>query len=1341
VTPSHGGGDSRMSHGSTFDSSSSTARSSRQDEEDDVEGESSRRRCKRNVNEVLQGSAHQESEPEAPPAAYSDDNLNEALPRLNPVQSDDEDAAEAEDEEEAGADEEDAGAENWPHETPVTREEMTSLRELQEATTGAISRLESVFLAKPPGDGEQKRKRHQKRASGNGKRRKERRTRTTSDTASEDEEEAEEGLEGHIRSSSSAILQEALSLLPADKGWKQICEQARDHLFILRPNKHLTFYPSSAAKTWGICAVVDNLPVNYASLALAADKARRVDFNRSLSDWKTGAAGRVRDISLPKLGLFRDERDAKSPWAAPSMRTLARVRDRVGLGDVDAGMISFDTWLNDLQLYLLSNSRDSVSLFDHTSEASLAPPTTRDSATRSEWLTRDAAARLAIRNNLPLAQRAHFGQHKTAKALYDAVVARYSSPAIAALGRLILTYLIPKLSAFATFEDLHLLDTETSVDAIGAARGTPRTHFFEECSPSPLAPSYASAAAVNILGADDVGAASAISGKRRRSNCKDDRSGGSGSGGGGGGGSGGGGSGGSGGGGWGGGSGGNGSGGSRGGAVQRGGSGGGQSVLCAYVIRTGDCAGQTCGKLHSQHRCFSRLDDAWRAEFGEEAECPCWAELLRFGVDIFDLDYGALLAAMYDLSVSAKGDCYRSVPPDPGIKAAALGASESALPGTAPAAALHTFTLDSGASRCFFRDSTTLTPLSRAVPVRLGDPSGGPVLAHSSTVLLCPAVPSGSLLGLHLLLFSTNLVSTAALQDPMVIPTTPGGQRVSICTYTWTTRHLTTFTRRPGSCLYTLATEPPQVAASAQVSASRLVAPPCSCRLLSHKTLLWHSLGNPSLPRLRGMHSHLLASGLPRSLPPLPPSPVPPCLPCVKGPQRAAPHSSSFPPKTAPLKTLHMDMWGPARVSGQDRERYFLPVVDNYTHYTTSVSSSVSGSVRTFLSCVCTLTEVVSSHPTSCGTFVVEGASSSRSRFRPPCIGIVMEVARTSMIHAATPHFLWTFAVRYAAHELNLRPRVSLPETSPKLRWTGKVGDLTVFRPGGTEHEGAEPGGAEFEGAESGGAELRGTASAGGPAARGAGATSLGGARVTAGAGGTGGAGAAVPGGACTRGTGAAGAGGVGGAVAGDPRAGDPRAGDTGAGAGGAGAGDPGIGGARAGGTEAGGGGGGGTGAGDSGAGGSCAGGAGAGGGGDHGAGGVGAGGAGAEGDGAGGNGAGGSVHRGAFFVPPSPSSMSPPESVLCQQDSPLPTPPYAEQTYSFTERREPESHPALPVRVVRTDRCVPRLRPPPVPSIHIMALRPSTVPQRSTAASVLVAELVNVAAACCLDYATSPDP
>ncbi|CAI7813508.1 unnamed protein product, partial [Closterium sp. NIES-53] len=462
--------------------------------------------------------------------------------------------------------------------------------------------------------------------------------------------------------------------------------------------------------------------------------------------------------------------------------------------------------------------------------------------------------------------------------------------------------------------------------------------------------------------------------------------------------------------------------------------------------------------------------------FGDDVERLRWAELLTSGVAIFDLDFDVIISAMYALSFTAEGDCYWCVPPDPGIAAAALGASASGNPpGTAPAKALHTFTLDSGASRCFFRDSTTLTPLPAPVPVRLADPSRGPVVASSSTVLPCPAVPSGSLSGLHLPSFSTKLVSTAALQDTMVTTTTPGGQRASICTCTRTGRHLATFTCRPGSSLYTLATEPPQVAASAQVSASGQVPASCSCRLLSHQTLLWHHrLGHPSLPRIHGMHSRLLVSGLPRSLPPLPPLPALPCLPCVEGRQRAAPHSS-FPKMTAPLQTLHMDVLGPARVSGQGRERYFLLVVDDYTRCTTVFPLRSKGEVSAVLiPWIRTVRiqlrarfgqdlPVLRLHSDRGGEFSSdllqdfcrgEGITQSFMLSDSPQqngiaehrIGLVMEVARTSTIHAAAPHFLWPFAVRYAAHQLNLWPRVSLPETSPTLRWTGKVGNASVFR-------------------------------------------------------------------------------------------------------------------------------------------------------------------------------------------------------------------------------------------------------------------------------------------------------
>ncbi|CAI7891836.1 unnamed protein product, partial [Closterium sp. NIES-53] len=369
---------------------------------------------------------------------------------------------------------------------------------------------------------------------------------------------------------------------------------------------------------------------------------------------------------------------------------------------------------------------------------------------------------------------------------------------------------------------------------------------------------------------------------------------------------------------------------------------------------------------------------------------------------------------------------------------------ESALSCTAPTKALHTFTLDSGASRSFFGDSNTLTPLSRLVAVSLADPSGGPVLAHSSTVLPCPAAPSGLLSGLHLPSFSMNLVSGADLQDAWVDQFTPGGQRVTHCTCSRTGRHLATFTRQPVSSLYTLTTASPPITASGQVAASSQVfaaasrssptSAPCSYRPLSHETLLWHHrLGHPSLPRLRGMASQ------------------------------------------APLQPLHMDVWGPARVRGQGHERYFLLVVDDYSRYTTVFPLRSKGDDTKVLidwirgargqlgKSFGSDLPVLRLHSDRGGEFSSdllrafcreEGirqtftlpASPQKNGIAERRIGMVMDVARTSMIHAAAPHFLWPFAVQYAAYQINLQPRVSLPETRPTLRWTGKVGDASVSR-------------------------------------------------------------------------------------------------------------------------------------------------------------------------------------------------------------------------------------------------------------------------------------------------------
>ncbi|CAI7761556.1 unnamed protein product [Closterium sp. NIES-53] len=398
-----------------------------------------------------------------------------------------------------------------------------------------------------------------------------------------------------------------------------------------------------------------------------------------------------------------------------------------------------------------------------------------------------------------------------------------------------------------------------------------------------------------------------------------------------------------------------------------------------------------------------------------------------------------------------------------------------------------------------------------------------------------------------------------------------------------------------------------------------------------------------------------------------------------------------------------------------------------------------------------------------------------------------MEVALTSMIHVAAPHFLWPFAVRYAAHQLNLWPRVSLPETLPTQRWTGKVGDASVFRVWGSRAfvrdtsadklsartipcvflgfvldapgwqfyhptsrrvlssqdvtfdksvpfyrlfpyrsapsppsplflapgpplvdplppEGPAPSGVSQVDPLLGTAPVQvAVVSSAAPGAASGGAASGGAGPGGAGSEGAGSGGAepegVEPGVACSAPTvaGEPGDAGARGAAvttgAGDPT--EPRA----AGAGGAGAGVAGVGGPSAGGAGV--------------------------------------------------------------------------------AASPLPVPsPYTEQSGGLTERREPASRPVSPVRTARR---APRSRPPPIPGTHTMALRPSSVPLRvplpalpesflreapnpesdrargvtptvarllatavtdssfeSAAASALVAELLDLAAACRLDYASA---
>ncbi|CAI7766292.1 unnamed protein product [Closterium sp. NIES-54] len=140
-----------------------------------------------------------------------------------------------------------------------------------------------------------------------------------------------------------------------------------------------------------------------------------------------------------------------------------------------------------------------------------------------------------------------------------------------------------------------------------------------------------------------------------------------------------------------------------------------------------------------------------------------------------------------------------------------------------------------------------------------------------------------------------------------------------------------------------------------------------------------------------------------------------------------------------------MDVWGPARVRGQGHKRCFPLVVEDYSRYTTVFPLRSKGEVPERRGVFLQPPKSLLLSEGIRQTFTLL-ASSQQNGIAERRIGMVIDVARMSMIHAAAPHFLWPFAVQYAAHQINLQPRVSLSETTPTLRWTGKVGDASVFR-------------------------------------------------------------------------------------------------------------------------------------------------------------------------------------------------------------------------------------------------------------------------------------------------------
>ncbi|CAI7779445.1 unnamed protein product [Closterium sp. NIES-53] len=160
---------------------------------------------------------------------------------------------------------------------------------------------------------------------------------------------------------------------------------------------------------------------------------------------------------------------------------------------------------------------------------------------------------------------------------------------------------------------------------------------------------------------------------------------------------------------------------------------------------------------------------------------------------------------------------------------------------------------------------------------------------------------------------------------------------------------------------------------------------------------------------------------------------------------------------------------GPASRPGPERESFFLVVVGDYSRYTTVFPLAKKSNVTSTLIRWLLTTEGTRGHHVSClhfdhgGEFrsgVLTGfcreqgirqswtlaESPQQYRVAERRIGLAMDIARTSMIHASAPHFLWPYVVRYAAHQLNLLPHVSQPGASPTSLWTGSPGVALRFR-------------------------------------------------------------------------------------------------------------------------------------------------------------------------------------------------------------------------------------------------------------------------------------------------------
>ncbi|CAI7843279.1 unnamed protein product [Closterium sp. NIES-53] len=371
----------------------------------------------------------------------------------------------------------------------------------------------------------------------------------------------------------------------------------------------------------------------------------------------------------------------------------------------------------------------------------------REHADVTAWKSHDVAACISLSSLLPESKETHFTQVRTASEFLTAIKAHYATPTTVSLGRLFLPFLFPDLASFERTADLitHLrsldsnalrtlthslhcslppwrllsissplaslttlprFDAESNLRSVASGSGAVPPPLFHGCT-VPQLPTFTTSLATS---ATDVTAAIVTTSSRSRG--RNGRRGGQGAGEGGGGG---------------------------GGDVASGG-GGSAGAGGAPRAAAGDfpaIAGGGDTRVRQPPTGLPAVGGgaaAWyltqRQQQQQQQPLPSQQpQQQQQLVDLLGTPH-----AMYAVVDSIASDSVYSSVVSLGaslaeVSVASVGTCVDTSPEAAPEDASLSFTLDSGALHCFFRDRTALTSLPTPVSVALADPTSGPVTA------------------------------------------------------------------------------------------------------------------------------------------------------------------------------------------------------------------------------------------------------------------------------------------------------------------------------------------------------------------------------------------------------------------------------------------------------------------------------------------------------------------------------------------------------------------------------------------------------------------------------------